>query len=1107
MDVLYDLYTSHGDDINDETYGDLYERMIIALSLTHSTTVYAWQDSARVSNAVNRYEIYKELHSDGLLWNNVFENLTVDEMRWVMFANIDDNEIKALNTYVREHNSLSELTYENWCGINGYNYITYTTGYQYPEHPSIFDIFEQGAVCGGISKSSVNIRQVFGVPGATVYQPGHCAWLDYRYIKNDGKDAVCYIGNNVSGWTKTHREFDDRMPCGWGNAGWRNSGGYCASYVMLSVEAQNDYNNYIIAEELVYMSDVFTTEAEALCRKALTIEDFNLDAYENLIYATTDYSESESLSLLQEISDKMYGYPLPMWDLTNLLKAKHNISSDIGTAESMLITYSALKNGTTITAENSSQPDVCKTMSNDILNKNSFELASLNLIGEEANVLKLASVFSDNAIMEYSIDAGKSWKNTNSNSTTLSDDEISNLSTDDDLLVRIAGMENYYTIDITKAATPTNLYNNDLENKIMNTTDAMEWSFDQTNWTSFGDSDPDLSGDVTVYVRVATTETVFASDSVALNFTEDDTNPKKSYITIDRLSIAGCSSEATNHNQPASNAIDGNINTVWHSNWTWYSDNDRYIIIELDSSTYLSAVDYVPSQSGSNGRFLNCELYTSLDGSSWTLSATGSNWGNNTATKTINLDTPVYTKFVKLVATSGVNSFASAAMINLYEDISNKITVNSEEGGSVTGIPSGNIQLGETVTLNAVSKDGYTFNGFYIDGEKVSSSSTYTFVYSENVTITASFAENPKANIKVCVVGGTNLSVKYGDDEATDRPILYYTSLTTGKYITLTPTGASGSKFLYWVTTNGKIVSTSESYTFLFTGDITLSAVYSSKSTNSITFISGYNQIHSSMHYSSVEELKLPDPYSKLGYTFMYWSLDGVNEATTQDIYNASLESSVIVNAVYKINEVYYTIKLTNGTIISVDNDSTDSGKTTGEYLQNSTVTFKADQAPDGEKFAYWEDNDGKIYSYSQTYAVYLSSDLELKAVYISEDKTTTSSPTAIISSVVFDEETNKMQVISSISVMDNCTIVSAGLIATDDSEVGTDSDAFTYDNAKYQKVKSVEDENYQIFSYIWTKNNVLQGDTWYLRSYVIYKDENGNFYTFLGDITTATRE
>lgn len=696
MEVLYALYTAHGDDLSDSQYGGLYKKMMIALSLTHSETVSAWYDATQVSDPVCRYEIYKELHSDGLLWNDIFENLTVEEMRWVLHSQIRDDEIKSLNTYVRENNSLTEFTYENWCKINGYNYITYTFDYNYPEHASIFDVFEQGAVCGGISKASVNIRQVFGVPAAAVGQPGHCAWLDYRYTDNN---SVCYLGNDVFGWTQSYRGEEDTMPCGWGHSSWTTTD-FTVSYVMLSQDALNDFENYRISEELSALSDVFSSEAEAISRTALGVQSFNLDAYYNLIIATIGCTQEESFQLLQEIQNNMYGYPLPMWDLINLLKSTHSLNSDEAVAEFMLTSYETLQKSASITTENCTQPDVCKIMANSLLSNNSFVVAEFSLSGEDANVLKLSSDFSENAVMEYSLDGGETYLSAGGTSVTLSDEQISSLDTDKDILVRLEGMEKYYTIDVSKAASPSNLYNNDLENKVINATEEMEWSYDNINWTFFSDSAPDLSGDKTVYVRLATDGTAFASDSVELSYTADEVNLTKSYISLDKVSVVSCSTEAVNHGEYAYKAIDGDINTYWHTNWTSNSDSERYIIFELDNSKYLSAIDYVPRQdSGINGIFTACEVYTSLDGETWTLSASADSWAVDRTTKTIEFDEPVFAKYVKIVGTQAYANFGSAAMINFYEDLTKKIgDVNSD----------GKININDATKLQMFSSDVLT---------------------------------------------------------------------------------------------------------------------------------------------------------------------------------------------------------------------------------------------------------------------------------------------------------------------------------------------------------------------------------------------------------------
>ena len=73
------LTRTHGADVSDPEFGQLYKRMMITLSLTHSISVVFWADSSVVSDPVRRYEIYKKLHDSDLLLNSVFEHLNVEE--------------------------------------------------------------------------------------------------------------------------------------------------------------------------------------------------------------------------------------------------------------------------------------------------------------------------------------------------------------------------------------------------------------------------------------------------------------------------------------------------------------------------------------------------------------------------------------------------------------------------------------------------------------------------------------------------------------------------------------------------------------------------------------------------------------------------------------------------------------------------------------------------------------------------------------------------------------------------------------------------------------------------------------------------------------------
>ena len=91
LKVLSQLYNTYKDDLKNEgitangtVLKDLYRRMMISLSLTHSTDVGLWAggmtnnpNDPNNSNAIVRYRIYKKMHQEGMLDNEIFESLNV----------------------------------------------------------------------------------------------------------------------------------------------------------------------------------------------------------------------------------------------------------------------------------------------------------------------------------------------------------------------------------------------------------------------------------------------------------------------------------------------------------------------------------------------------------------------------------------------------------------------------------------------------------------------------------------------------------------------------------------------------------------------------------------------------------------------------------------------------------------------------------------------------------------------------------------------------------------------------------------------------------------------------------------------------------------------
>ncbi len=65
------------------------------------------------------------------------------------------------------------------------------------------------------------------------------------------------------------------------------------------------------------------------------------------------------------------------------------------------------------------------------------------------------------------------------------------------------------------------------------------------------------------------------------------------------------------------------------------------------------------------------------------------------------------------------------------------INANSSGGGTVTG--SGEYENGKRVTITATANDGYEFDGWYSNGNKISDKAKYTFIANANNNFTAVF--------------------------------------------------------------------------------------------------------------------------------------------------------------------------------------------------------------------------------------------------------------------------------------------------------------------------------------------------------------------------------
>ncbi len=811
LQVLSDVYHAHKEDLENENltangteYKDLYLKMMLSLSLSHSTNVGLWIGGNQFSNAVTRYEIYKQMHLDNKLASNaMFESYTIEEMRAVMFTNIDDEEILWLRDYSEKR--FSNLTDR----FNPFKYIQYRTGYGYyrPQYysqenyekwdekynlseynvpyqtgkPKLWVVFEEGAVCGGLSKTAANIYGVWGYAAKVVSQPAHAAYI---YLYNAGGGNYAWqLSYNVAANAWANTNHGGRFPNGWGNR-YATNGAIIknASYHFLSQQAQNEYDKYEKSELILLQEDIYKDDKEKLeqiYRDALEEEIINLDAWIGLvnIYITDDTrTEADIISLAEEIADVMAYHPLPMYDLTRRLATK-TVSPEYH-SKMIMLQDQTLHKATKATSANTLYYKEVPVVANAILGVVDSSIGNFSFSGANAGKINLSKQLqSAQVTWSYSLDGGNTWNECYEHSVQLTTEEIASINVNDDIKIHISGLpmteKNIYTIDITKRTFPSGVVSiNDEENRILNATSDMEWTLDPNGeWNSFANSNPIFNGNKKVYVRVIASGTQIASDPVYFTFKENNSDDTKWYIQSKNLKVVEVNGTGAGDYK---NVLDGNINTYWRSKAGMFP---AYVTIKLDEPRYISGLDYVPDKSAVNivkvpyGIAKKVNIYVSMDGTNWELAASKDNLGENVSLKHIDLPEPKKALYVKFECESIYPPMDSAAkykvftvsVIKLYENVIVNEIPRAEVNYNITNATNKNViaeLINETRPITVTNNEGNKTYTFTENGEF-----TFEFV-DENgnkgsTTATVNWIDKtpPKANVEFSTTELTNEDV------------------------------------------------------------------------------------------------------------------------------------------------------------------------------------------------------------------------------------------------------------------------------------------------------------------------------------------------------------
>ena len=830
------LHTAYKTDFNITTVskfgnkvGDLYKRMAISLSLTHSAKVALWMQPSEPSNqsdSVTRYSIFKKMYNEGKFKVNDsiditewFESYNVEEMRFVMNNIIDDESILWLNDYTQkqiEAHPTQAWTYltphpymayvwpnygndvfhdpnrkdywdEKFGGVFSKYGVTYSSGTNkvYKVWMNFRNEFGTGAVCGGISKTGSNIRTVHGIPAAVIGQPGHAAIIYYN--RNSEGKGYWGIDNDVSGWTLS--EKGERLLLGWGNDR-RFAKGYNVPYIAMAQEAVNRFDQYQKSSEILMLSHIYTdpSKKEEYLWASINELDFNVDAWYELISLYNSLSsktEEDYYNLADRLSESLLEYPLAYHNLMSLL-APHFTSSAYKFNYTLLLNNTLTKgknyNGTDVL-----QPSLTRLMANYLLGKTDTTLATFSFNGDNAEQIVLSSRFDGSGVRwDYSLDGKNTWNEVSftgneEHKYRLTKDEINSITAENDIYIHIVGApyndENILKIDILdNQINESSFFRNDLENRILGVDLTYEWRNKETdNWTSYASKSPDNTGDKTLQIRQAPNGTKLASNVLTFTFTKDTDTDKRKYIPVSHLSIHAVSTEAVNNGGSAIFAIDGNYNTRWHSAWNG-TDTERYIVVKIDNPVVLTAVEFVPA-GGGNGKIYDGTIWGSMDGENWEIltSETNLRYTNqaNTIddaiknTKSFEIENPKQVQYVKIVADRTNGNWFAARAFNFYEDRTKNPNPTASIGFDITKPTNQNVVAR---LINPSTEIRITNNN-----------GSDTYIFTENGEFTFEFIDDSNG-----MTGKATAKVNWIDKESPTATILYNITSKTNKEVEAT---------------------------------------------------------------------------------------------------------------------------------------------------------------------------------------------------------------------------------------------------------------------------------------------------------------------------------
>ncbi len=724
LKILADLYNNNETAFNSDRF--IYTKMAVALAAAYTTdpihSSLRFSRFAATYDYLERYKLMKQLFDENkfmyiqnnqlvgeFVHNDWFEDLHIELIRLVMRDAINPEEIIWLNEYTHRVKSMSygmvPYTQPNYTQAKLYdeaNREKYNTKYYLDEFNIPYGdstqrywmVLEAGGICWNQSRFAQSMNRMNGIPAVGAYQPWHEMYYNYAQDENGNGYWSERYGNYNDAGTTWYGGNGIRLPFNWGAKSFTDQnindgkGGTSLGYLYLAQANLNNYNEYkkSLYYNLIANSYEDNTEKIDTYFKALEVNSINLDSYDYIIKLYQQMSVNNEggtitsddwYNLALKVAESYKYYPVAMYDLLKVIRPylkgekklnidaieKRNLTEAVNVSNDTLASIGAVNAGSGV-----------RTHARRLLGQAQPDPMSFSFDGENARKIVKNSNYS--LTWAYSLDGGETYSEwTENESVELTQEEIESITSQNGIIIKFMGLDYTFTINFTNGTLPTNIYANDWENRVIATTDIMEWRMQGSEeWTAFNTQLPDLTGDKTVEVRTGYIGRQLPSAPTTYVFTADNQTDTAKYIPIEHLSIHSYSTQSKDSGRPfyAPNAIDGNMNTLWHTDFSLdvrQSSVKPFIVIKLDNPRNISALEFAQIKYKVNNPDYIKDLivYVSTDGESWTEAGRIEGCAQRNELRRINFEQSVYGQYVK-VEMNTYSMFASLAMVNLYEN-------------------------------------------------------------------------------------------------------------------------------------------------------------------------------------------------------------------------------------------------------------------------------------------------------------------------------------------------------------------------------------------------------------------------------------------------------